>query len=709
MQKSALLRSDAFFSILVSSMEPQRTARPWGKFPGLPFGLIAAAMLAYAGLRAVRLSFTFDEAATYISYLSASLLSAFDFTDANNHVLYTLFAKLTSAFGGSSEFVLRLPSLSGFVLYLVFSWAILKRFFGRVFALAGFLLLNLNPYVLDFFSLGRGYGLALGFEMAALYFFLAFLDSTRGERGENERVLEAALLTAWAAALANISFLNVLMSMWVLVFLFSLIRRWLSRSPQPPASYPEEEAVPGRRWVAAAMVLSIPFNLSAVCQYIRFSGMLIDPVAVRVHGLDEGEMPRVLVSGDDIYDREIDFSHQDGVWSTPRILPLKRLKLGFPGAAVEKVRSVDIEIGAKTLLFSPPEIKKWKHFPREGLELFLSDIPAARSPSVFGDMREVMNWKGDDVFIRAIAGEAASVLVIGALFVGLVIGLGRLAVKWRLLRRPEWRPVRDSVCLSALYLSYPIFIMKKSGALYYGGRTGFIKDTVGSLISNSFYGIRYAGRQETAALTFIVGTIVLFLLMLGWGSLRRKNFTNHLEAFSLLAVMAIIALLVLAQRAVFGNPYLMGRTAIFLIPLYSLFLLFFLRDLGRPGGAWRPAASVLLAAVVALSVYHGIRSANVTHTLDWSYDADTKQMIEDVVSLRAEDPAGRPSIRLGVEWHYWPSSEFYRRRVGFSWLDISMLPTVRRCDLLYVPQDIRSTGTRVIIKSYPRTGSVLVE
>ena len=50
--------------------------------------LIAAAAFIYALLRAARLSFSFDESATYISYVSSSVLSAFSFRDANNHILY---------------------------------------------------------------------------------------------------------------------------------------------------------------------------------------------------------------------------------------------------------------------------------------------------------------------------------------------------------------------------------------------------------------------------------------------------------------------------------------------------------------------------------------------------------------------------------------------------------------------------------------------
>jgi hypothetical protein len=229
------------------------------------------------------------------------------------------------------------------------------------------------------------------------------------------------------------------------------------------------------------------------------------------------------------------------------------------------------------------------------------------------------------------------------------------------------------------------------------------------LISESFYGIRYAARQEAAVLMFIAGTIVLFLSMFAWRRLRRKSLPEHPEAFSLLAVMATSALLVIAQRAVFGSPYIMGRTAVFFVPPYLLFLLFCLRDLARLGGAWRPAAHLLLTVFVALSVHHGAHSANLSHTSVWSYDADTKHMIQDVVSRRGGASAGQPRIRLGVHWLYWPASEYYRRSDRLSWLDISMLPTARHCDLLYLPPDDQRAGGRIIIKRYPRTGNVLAE
>lgn len=675
----------------------------------LLFGLIAALILVYAGLRAIRLSFTFDEAATYFFFISSKVFYTIDFTDANNHLLYTLLARLFSEFGGTRELVLRLPSLIGLVLYLTFSWKIFDRFFGRAAGLAGFLVLNLNPYVLDFFSLGRGYGLALGLEMAALYFFLVYLDSARGGRPDSEPPLEASLLAGCAAAMTNIAFLNVLMSQWAFLLFYFLITSWNSRNNQTPSSVPENGAPPGRRWVAAAMVLAVPFNLIAVGQSIRLSRVMLEPVAVRIDGLDEKEARHVIVSGDDTYDREIEFTYEDGAWGTSKVIPLRRLKLGVRDTVLQKIRLLDVAIGARRFRFHPPEMRDWKRFPREGLEFFLSDIPAARTRSVFGDMNEVMNWKGDGVFFRAYAVEAAAVLALGTLVIALVFGLGRLAVGQRLLRSREWRPLRDSIGLTAFYLCYPIYIMKTSGALYYGGERGFFKDTVGSLISGSFYAVRYGARQENVALAFILGTIVLAVLIFGVRRVLGKKLTEHGEALSLLALMVIAALLVIAQRAVFRNPYLLGRTALFYVPLFSLFFLFFLRDVGRLGGAWRPAASVLLAAAVVFSAVHGVRAANLTHTLDWPYDADTKQMIRDVTAVRSDDLAERPRLRLGLDWHFWPSSEYYRRTNRLDWLDISMLPTPRRCDLYYLLPDIPRVGTGAIIKRYPRTGNILTE
>jgi hypothetical protein len=84
----------------------------------------------------------------------------------------------------------------------------------------GFLLLNLNPYMLEFFSLARGYGLALGFMMCSIYFCLRYLESR--ERGPLNVFL--ASLFAGLSLLSSFPFANYYLGMCVVIGVITLSR-----------------------------------------------------------------------------------------------------------------------------------------------------------------------------------------------------------------------------------------------------------------------------------------------------------------------------------------------------------------------------------------------------------------------------------------------------------------------------------------------------
>jgi hypothetical protein len=90
----------------------------------------------------------------------------------------------------------------------------------------GFLLLNLNPYMLEFFSLARGYGLALGFMMCSIYFCLRYLESR--ERGPLNVFL--ASLFAGLSLLSSFPFVNYYFGMCAVVTVVTLsrLRSWPS-------------------------------------------------------------------------------------------------------------------------------------------------------------------------------------------------------------------------------------------------------------------------------------------------------------------------------------------------------------------------------------------------------------------------------------------------------------------------------------------------
>lgn len=154
------------------------------------FALVSGlGLLGYASERARRIEITYDEALTYLAYVLHPVRMMFTYNggSANNHVLNSLAMKATSALFGPSEFALRLPNLAGFGAFLVFSWLLLRRYAPPVFALGGFVATAGNPLLLEYFSVARGYGLALGFVIPGLYFLARSVADER-ELGRREAI-----------------------------------------------------------------------------------------------------------------------------------------------------------------------------------------------------------------------------------------------------------------------------------------------------------------------------------------------------------------------------------------------------------------------------------------------------------------------------------------------------------------------------------------
>jgi hypothetical protein len=101
---------------------------------------------------------------------------------------------------GSREWALRLPNVLAHALYLGCGLVVLASAQNVLSMLVGFAILNLNPFLLDFFGLARGYGLASGLSMAALFFLYEAL-----RRPELLRAAVLLLLSLRCASLADLS------------------------------------------------------------------------------------------------------------------------------------------------------------------------------------------------------------------------------------------------------------------------------------------------------------------------------------------------------------------------------------------------------------------------------------------------------------------------------------------------------------------------
>lgn len=170
----------------------------------------ALLLLTYTAIRAVRVPITWDESFTYVEHVLPTYFFPHDFGSmgANHHLLNVWAMILSTGLFGNAEWALRLPCLLAHVLYLYATARIALRARNGWLALALFALLNVHPYLLDFFSLARGYALGIGCMMWSLWQATRYL--TEGQRTPH---LVAAMVGAVLAAMGNLVLLNYLLAL----------------------------------------------------------------------------------------------------------------------------------------------------------------------------------------------------------------------------------------------------------------------------------------------------------------------------------------------------------------------------------------------------------------------------------------------------------------------------------------------------------------
>lgn len=139
---------------------------------------ISIFLFIYIVIRACVLSFTIDEAYTFLYFTRDSYYNIINFSHLipNNSVVNSILTKWSFSLFPLSEFTLRLHSVIAIVIYLYFSWSILKNIDNNLLKVSAFIVLNMNPYVLDFFSMSRGHAISWSFVMMSLYYFKIYFE-----------------------------------------------------------------------------------------------------------------------------------------------------------------------------------------------------------------------------------------------------------------------------------------------------------------------------------------------------------------------------------------------------------------------------------------------------------------------------------------------------------------------------------------------------
>lgn len=192
----------------------------------LVFASIILSALSITIWRATTLSIIHDEALTvnyfvpgsysYILGLSGEISSIYP----NNHPINTALIKFFTSVFGISEITVRLPALMGHLIFLIASYFLIKFLFReqwkRVIALS---FLIFHPFLIDFFSVARGYSLSLGFLITGILFMAKAVDKPVHK---NLKYSEFGLFLSAIAAAGNLTFIYVYFALLICHFFIAL-------------------------------------------------------------------------------------------------------------------------------------------------------------------------------------------------------------------------------------------------------------------------------------------------------------------------------------------------------------------------------------------------------------------------------------------------------------------------------------------------------
>jgi hypothetical protein len=295
-------------------------------------------------------------------------------------------------------------------------------------------------------------------------------------------------------------------------------------------------------------------------------------------------------------------------------------------------------------------------------------------------------------------------------FIFLVL-MGRVLARLKILTPSQFRPLASTSWMLAIFIGYPLYILKKAGMLWWGGHESFIRDTAFSLINDSFYGKLYFRGQEGVVFFFLCLILLAFSIGLFVDG-RKKLSAERLPGLSVFVILLIASVSIIVQKFLLGNPYPIGRTALFMIPLFTLLFVFLCQAFSRGRAGPKIVSVSLLAALTVLSVYHFAGRANTTMTVEWRRDADTKSMFKDLGDIKNKDFAPSSIISLGIDETLSTSLRYYLARTKWAWLEVRWAPPYKGSDFYYVKDPSDGTWTvgsgLVLVKRYSVSGNVLV-
>jgi len=223
------------------------------------------------------------------------------------------------------------------------------------------------------------------------------------------------------------------------------------------------------------------------------------------------------------------------------------------------------------------------------------------------------------------------------------------------------------------------------------GHEGFWKNTVLILIDVTLYNQAYLGGWFSQLIQYFIIAVIMMAAVLGLMSLRCKEDVFHQPTFSLLRCVAVILLLccafIVVEGAVIKFGYPEGRAAIYLIPLFNLFLLLLIEwgmRAVKGSSRVRTAASCFVVALAFISLIHFVRTANLRDFYRiGAYEESSREAIDYLIELHKSEQLKDRSISIATHRNFTPLLDFYIIKKNVKWLKILPYQEDLRCKFDY--------------------------
>jgi hypothetical protein len=230
-----------------------------------------------------------------------------------------------------------------------------------------------------------------------------------------------------------------------------------------------------------------------------------------------------------------------------------------------------------------------------------------------------------------------------------------------------WITLPAALCFGMIlyFILSEIVRMKQNTDLYFGGTTGFIRDTLGGLVFPTLYRAIYTQTALEIVLYSVcvwLG-IAIVLSLAGWRQKGPVRFHAMTGALFLCAIGWIFF-----QKKIWNTPFPTEHVAVFLLPFLGILFFSALAALAQSEKPFWSGMAPDFARIIALIlVFHFINTANVQHTFTWYFDRHTRDVVDKISATRAEYPADRP-VQVASHGLFEPTLNYYRLSRNLNWL-----------------------------------------